>query len=236
MIFISPRKHRTIHPECKLEELIIKEAREKKLPRLLLTIRVFMNSIAVLIVNSILLGVGLAMDAFSVSIANGLNEPKMKKSKFFSIAGVFAFFQALMPLTGWVCVHTVIKYFKVFEKFIPWIALILLVFIGMKMIIEAVKNNGKEETAGVLTVRLLIVQGIATSIDALSAGFTIAEYGILSALLCAGIISVVTFLICIVGLLIGKKVGDKLSTKAQIFGGIILIGIGLEIFVSGMIK
>ena len=176
------------------------------------------------------------MDAFSVSIADGLNEPKMKKGKFFSIAGVFAFFQALMPLTGWICVHTVIKYFKIFEKFIPWIALILLVFIGMKMIIEAVRNNGKEETAGILTLRLLIVQGIATSIDALSAGFTIAEYGILSALLCAGIISVVTFIICIAGLLIGKKVGDKLSTKAQIFGGIILIGIGLEIFVSGMIK
>ena len=195
-----------------------------------------MNSLAVLIVNSILLGIGLAMDAFSVSIADGLNEPKMKKGKFFSIAGVFAFFQAMMPLTGWICVHTVIKYFKIFEKFIPWIALILLVFIGMKMIIEAVRNNGKEEVAGVLTIRLLIVQGIATSIDALSAGFTIAEYGILSALLCAGIISVVTFIICIVGLLIGKKVGDKLSTKAQIFGGIILIGIGLEIFVSGMIK
>lgn len=195
-----------------------------------------MNSLAVLIVNSILLGIGLAMDAFSVSIADGLNEPKMKKGKFFSIAGVFAFFQALMPLTGWICVHTVIKYFKIFEKFIPWIALILLVFIGMKMIIEAVRNKGKEEVAGVLTIRLLIVQGIATSIDALSAGFTIAEYGILSALLCAGIISVVTFIICIVGLLIGKKVGDKLSTKAQIFGGIILIGIGLEIFVSGMIK
>ena len=195
-----------------------------------------MNSLAVLIVNSILLGIGLAMDAFSVSIANGLNEPKMKKSKFFSIAGVFAFFQALMPLTGWICVHTVIKYFKIFEKFIPWIALILLVFIGMKMIIEAVRNNGKEEAAGVRTIILLIVNGIATSIDALSAGFTIAEYGILSALLCAGIISVVTFIICTAGLLIGKKVGDKLSTKAQIFGGIILIGIGLEIFVSGMIK
>ena len=236
MIFISPRKHRTIHPECKLKELIIKEAREKKTPAPVVDNKGFMNSIAVLIVNSILLGIGLAMDAFSVSIANGLNEPKMKKSKFFSIAGVFAFFQALMPLTGWVCVHTVIKYFKIFEKFIPWIALILLVFIGMKMIIEAVKNNGKEENAGILTLRLLIVQGIATSIDALSAGFTIAEYGILSALLCAGIISVVTFIICIIGLIIGKKVGDKLSTKAQIFGGIILIGIGLEIFVSGMIK
>ncbi len=195
-----------------------------------------MNDIAVLIVNSILLGVGLAMDAFSVSIANGLNEPKMKAGKSFLIAGVFAFFQAAMPLTGWICVHTVIRYFKIFEKFIPWIALILLVFIGLKMIVEAVKNRGKEEAAGVLTLRILIVQGIATSIDALSAGFTIAEYGVLSALLCAGIISTVTFMICIIGIFIGRKVGDKFSTKAQILGGIILIGIGLEIFISGVIK
>ena len=195
-----------------------------------------MNDIAVLIVNSILLGVGLAMDAFSVSIANGLNEPKMKVGKSFLIAGVFAFFQAAMPLTGWICVHTVIIYFKIFEKFIPWIALILLVFIGLKMIVEAVKNRGKEEAAGVLTLRILIVQGIATSIDALSAGFTIAEYGVLSALLCAGLISAVTFMICIIGIFIGRKVGDKFSTKAQILGGIILIGIGLEIFISGVIK
>lgn len=191
-----------------------------------------MNDLFVLIVNSFLLGVGLAMDAFSVSIANGLNEPKMKASKSLTIAGVFAFFQAAMPLIGWLCVHTIIKYFKIFEKFIPWIALILLAFIGIKMIVEAVKNKDKEEAAGVLTVRLLIVQGIATSIDALSTGFAIAEYGILDALLCAGIISVVTFAICMVGIFIGKKVGDKFSTKAQIIGGIILIGIGLEIFIS----
>ncbi|MBR6383662.1 MAG: manganese efflux pump [Lachnospiraceae bacterium] len=195
-----------------------------------------MNEFAVLIVNSILLGVGLAMDAFSVSIANGLNEPKMKASKSLTIAGVFAFFQAAMPLIGWLCVHTIVKYFKIFEKFIPWIALILLAFIGIKMIVEAVRNKDKEEAAEVLTVKLLIVQGIATSIDALSTGFAIAEYGILEALLCAGIISVVTFAICMVGIFIGKKVGDKFSTKAQIFGGIILIGIGLEIFISGMIK
>ena len=193
-----------------------------------------MNEFAVLIVNSILLGIGLAMDAFSVSIANGLNEPKMKAGKSLSIAGTFAFFQAAMPLIGWLCVHTIIKYFKIFEKFIPWIALILLGFIGIKMIVEAVKN--KEEATGVLTVRLLIIQGIATSIDALSAGFTIAEYGILSALLCAGIISAVTFVISMAGIFIGRKVGDRLSTKAQILGGIILIGIGLEIFISGMIK
>lgn len=70
-------------------------------------------------VNSMLLGIGLAMDAFSVSLANGLNEPDMKKSKMCGIAGVFAFFQAAMPMIGWICVHTIVKYFEAFEKFIP---------------------------------------------------------------------------------------------------------------------
>ena len=190
----------------------------------------------ILIFNSFLLGIGLAMDAFSVSIADGLNEQKMKMSKSFLIAGVFAFFQALMPLTGWLCVHTVIKYFKIFEKFIPWIALALLAFIGIKMIVEAVKNKDNEESSGVLTFKLLIVQGIATSIDALSTGFAIAEYEILSALACAGIIAAVTFVICMTGLFLGKKIGDKFSTRAQIFGGVILIAIGIEIFISGIIS
>ena len=189
-----------------------------------------------LIVNSLFLGVGLAMDAFSVSIANGLNEPNMKKTKSLSIAGVFAFFQALMPLLGWVFVHTIISYFKIFEKFIPWIALILLLYIGIKMIISAFKNGEEDEQKSVLTPKVLFVQGIATSIDALSAGFTIGEYGLLSAILCASIIAMVTFVICMIGLLLGKKIGTKFSNRAQIFGGVILIGIGLEIFISGMIK
>ena len=80
----------------------------------------------VFFVNSLLLGVGLAMDAFSVSLANGLNEPHMPKRKFVFIAATFAFFQALMPMIGWVCVHTIAQYFQSFEKAIPWIALILL--------------------------------------------------------------------------------------------------------------
>ena len=189
-----------------------------------------------LIVNSLFLGVGLAMDAFSVSIANGLNEPNMKKTKSLSIAGVFAFFQALMPLLGWVFVHTIITYFKIFEKFIPWIALILLLYIGSKMIISALKGGEEEEKKSVLTPKVLFVQGIATSIDALSAGFTIGEYGPLYAILCAAIIAAVTFIICIIGLLLGRKIGSKFSNRAQIFGGVILIAIGVEIFISGMIK
>ena len=184
--------------------------------------------------NSALLGVGLAMDAFSVSLANGLNEPKMKKNKMCGVAGIFAFFQALMPMIGWVCVHMLVQYFKAFEKFIPWIALILLLFIGGKMLIDGIKNkDGEVEKTGV-GLAALLVQGVATSIDALSVGFTISEYGFVMAAICALIIAVVTFIICMAGLFIGKKVGTKLSGKANILGGLILIFIGIEIFVTGI--
>lgn len=186
--------------------------------------------------NNVLLGVGLAMDAFSVSLANGLNEPTMKKSRMSGIAGVYAFFQWFMPLTGWICVHTIIQYFKVFEKFIPWIALALLLYIGGGMLIEGIKNKKSDEAkeASKLGFKALLIQGIATSIDALSVGFTIAEYNFLMAFIAGVIIAAVTFAICMGGLAIGKKFGTKLSTKASILGGIILIGIGLEIFIKGV--
>lgn len=185
-------------------------------------------------IKSFLLGVGLAMDAFSVSLANGLNEPKMKKGKMCGIAGVFALFQALMPMIGWICVHTVLQYFQVFEKFIPWIALILLAFIGGKMLLEGIKGGDEEEEKVGVGFGALLVQGVATSIDALSVGFTISEYGLIMAIVCAAIIAVVTFVICMAGLGIGKKFGTKLSNKAAILGGVILIGIGLEIFITGV--
>lgn len=184
--------------------------------------------------NSVLLGVGLAMDAFSVSLANGLNEPKMTKNKMCGVAGTFAFFQALMPMIGWICVHTIVQYFKVFEKFIPWIALILLLFIGGKMLIEGIKNKDGEVEKTEVGLVALLVQGVATSIDALSVGFTISEYGLFMAVVCALIIAVVTFIICMIGLFIGKKMGTKLAGKANILGGIILIFIGIEIFVTGV--
>ena len=189
----------------------------------------------IFIINSIFLGVGLAMDAFSVSLANGLNEPVMKKKKMCGIAGVFAVFQGLMPMLGWICVHTIVKYFESFEGYIPWIALVLLLFIGGKMLIEGIKSKDEDEEKSKVGLGALLIQGIATSIDALSVGFTIAEYDLPMALLCTLIIALVTFVICIFGLLIGKKFGTKLSNKATIFGGIILIIIGLEIFITGII-
>lgn len=183
--------------------------------------------------NNILLGVGLAMDAFSVSLANGLNEPKMRRLKMSFIAFTFAFFQAVMPLIGWLCVHTVVEQFKSFERFIPYIALALLLYIGISMIVGAVKGSDTDEPVKVGFLSLM-VQGVATSIDALSVGFTIASYDFLMALVSALIIATVTFIICMGGLYIGKKFGTKLSNKATILGGAILIFIGLEIFVTGV--
>ena len=190
-----------------------------------------------LIFNSALLGVGLAMDAFSVSLANGLNEPCMKKPKMVGVAGLFAFFQALMPLIGWICIHTIAQHFAAFEKMIPWIALVLLCFIGGKMLLEGIRGGDCDCECGCtggIGISGLIIQGIATSIDALSVGFTIADYVLGEAIAAAIIIAVVTFFICFGGIAIGKKAGTRLSGKAGIFGGAILIFIGIEIFVTGV--
>lgn len=193
------------------------------------------------IFNSVLLGVGLAMDAFSVSMANGLNEPHMRKQKFIYIAFVFGAFQALMPMIGWFCVHTIVETFSAFASIVPWIALILLAYIGGKMIIEAIRTDEdededeEEEKEKTLSHSDLLIQGIATSIDALSVGFTIANYNLLMASSASLIIAIVTFVICLFGLKIGQTFGAKLSNKAQLLGGIILIVIGLEIFITGVL-
>ena len=183
--------------------------------------------------HSVVFGISLAADAFSVSLANGLNEQNMRKSKMMGVAGVFAFFQALMPLIGWLFVHTILEYFESFEKFIPWIAFALLSAIGIKMLIDGIKN--KEEAGGNRVGLLgLLIQGVATSIDALSVGFDIGKYDIWHALVSVSIIGVMTFGICLAGIIIGKKFGTHLAGKASILGGIILIIIGIEIFVTGV--
>ena len=197
-----------------------------------------------------LLGVGLAMDAFSVSLADGLGEKHLNASRVLTIAGTFAAFQFVMPVAGWLLVHTAAERFTAFQKFIPWIALILLLYIGGKMLIEGIRENREssgtdagattpddENTAADaehLTTSDLLVQGVATSIDALSVGFTIATYTAVKALTSAVIIGVVTLFICVAGLYLGKQIGTRLAGKASVFGGIILIAIGIEIWARGL--
>ena len=197
----------------------------------------FMPHSAVFILTSLSLGIGLAMDAFSVSLANGLGNPCMKKRTAVKIAAVFAFFQALMPMLGWILVHTAAEQFDAFRQCVPYIALVLLAFIGGKMLFEGIGEirEGKcpcENEAKKLTLTALIVQGVATSIDALSVGLTIADSNAIEALCSALIIGAITFLICFAGVMIGRTFGGGLSGKATVLGGGILILIGLEIFVS----
>ena len=207
---------------------------------------------AAFLIQSLALGVGLAMDAFSVSIANGLNEPDMKKPRMTAMAGVYAFFQFLMPLAGWVCVHTISERFRAFQKCIPWIAFLLLSYIGGKMLLEAWESRKKADirtgespvpspaakvdasSVSRLSASALLGQGIATSIDALSVGFTIAEYNAAAAFVCSVLIASVTFWICFGGLLFGRSLGSRFSGKASLAGGLILIGIGLEILIRGL--
>ncbi|MBR5017396.1 MAG: manganese efflux pump [Spirochaetia bacterium] len=185
--------------------------------------------------NSVLLGVGLAMDAFSVSIANCLANPRMNRAEMSGMAFSYGFFQFLMPMVGWFCVHTIISIFEKFQPFIPWIAFILLLYIGGKMVLEGIRGEVEEEGKK-LTFGILMLQSVATSIDALSVGFTIAEYQAAMALAASLIIAVVTFGICMGGAFIGKKAGSHLSGKASVLGGTILIAIGLEILIKSFIS
>lgn len=205
--------------------------------------------------NSAMLGFGLAMDAFSVSLANGFADNKMSKVRRHQMAGVYAGFQFMMPVIGWFLVHYAAEFFEGFQKFIPWIALILLAIIGGKMLIEGILDKraqikcsgggvcqkcdiekcrlyGIDDVGEHISNKLLVLQGIATSIDALSVGFTISQYGIWEVLLSAFIIGTVTYVVCYVGLKLGIKFGTKLSSYAKIIGGLILIAIGIEIFFS----
>lgn len=186
-----------------------------------------------LVITAMGLGFGLAMDAFSVSLANGLHEPKMKLPRMLVIAGTFAVFQGAMPMLGWVCVHTVLEYFSILGSFIPWIAFGLLGYIGGKMIYDGIKGDCEDgDCEGRLGFGMLMVQGIATSIDALSVGFAIANNTLFEALISVAIISVLTLGICLAGLIIGKIFGSKLAGKASVFGGVILVAIGLEILIT----
>ena len=208
------------------------------------------------IIYAILLGCGLAMDASAVSMTNGMNETKMKLPKMILVAAMFGIFQCIMPLCGYF-VGNIFKSFL--EKFTAIIALLLLSYIGGKMLYEGIKaireqkksakeSVNEEENVELaekkkLTFGQLFIQAIATSIDALTVGLVFIGVGVsygldnnFFAILVSVIIGIVTFIFSIISLFIGKKFGELLSDKAQIVGGLILIGIGLKTFIQFIIS
>ena len=217
----------------------------------------------IFIIASILLGVGLAMDAFAISIANGISRPDAKCRYVMKVTAVYAFFQFAMPMIGWVMVHEAAKALGAFNKLVPWIALVLLAFLGGRMILEGVRcgksgaevcsdggivknsnaevcskaavSKASETQPAELTGMTLFMQGVATSIDALSTGFTISSYDAEAAIVCSSIIAAVTWIMCFIGMRIGAKVGELFSAHAAIVGGVILVIIGIEVFAKDVL-
>ncbi|CEN78518.1 manganese efflux pump MntP [Paraclostridium sordellii] len=192
------------------------------------------------LVSVLLTSFALSMDAFAVSITKGMTMKNITKKIAFKIAFFFGLFQGGMPLIGWLLGISFEKYIKAFDH---WIALILLSFLGVKMIYESIKENKKDEVAMDLEInglnqntstvdiktKDLLVLSVATSIDALAVGVSFAFLNI-SIIEVVTSIAIITFLVCFTGVLIGKKIGPILKNYAEIIGGIILIFIGLNIF------
>lgn len=190
-------------------------------------------------VSILVLGIGLAMDAISVSLTDGFKEPEMTKKRAASISLIFGVFQATMPFIGWILAHTIVTSFSIFENFIPFISLALLWGIGIKMIIGYIKKRKEPETFETqenIPTKTIIMQALATSIDALSAGLTIANYTLLYAIIAFVVIGLITWGLCYFSIALGKKFGTGFTKNTDLIGGIILILIGTEIFVTGMIS
>ena len=222
-----------------------------------------LNMNLIFIIASILLGVGLAMDAFAISIANGISRPDAKCRYVMKVTAVYAFFQFAMPMIGWVMVHEAAKALGAFNKLVPWIALVLLAFLGGRMILEGIRcgksraevcsDSGMVKVSDTEVCRMselsevsetnqanlagmtLFMQGVATSIDALSTGFTISSYDAEAAIVCSSIIATVTWIMCFIGMRIGAKVGELFSAHAEIVGGVILVIIGIEVFAKDVL-
>ncbi len=207
-----------------------------------------MTFTVVLFLEVILIGVSLAMDAFAVSITDGLCYNKLSKGKALTIPSTFGIFQAVMPLIGYFVAFGVSQAFKtVFDAIDHWVAFVLLAIIGGKMLYDAIKEmRSKDETETHLkeySFTEVLIQGVATSIDALFVGISFATMeglkdSIPNVLLSVAIVGVVTFIISLVGLFIGVKVGNALkkhASIAELIGGLVLIGIGLKILIGGLI-
>ena len=182
------------------------------------------------LVEIFILAVGLSMDAFAVAICKGLGMKRVTVGKSAIVGGYFGFFQALMPLVGYLAG---MQFAQFIERFDHWIAFIMLSVIGGKMLYESFKGGESESSSGDLGVKTMLIMSVATSIDALMVGVTMAflKVDILPVVLFIG---VVTFILSAVGVWMGTAFGSKLSRKAEVAGGVILICIGLKIFVEHM--
>jgi len=189
---------------------------------------VFKDSVNMDFLTIILVAVGLSFDTFAVSVSNGLSITSLSFRQAIKIAFILAFFQALMPFLGWFMGIQVEQFVSEYDH---WIAFGLLLLLGMKMIIESIKKTNRQKDAEFPKLTIIIGMAIATSIDALVVGISFAFVKI-NIYYAVAIVGLVTFLVSMIGLLFGKTLGRKLGREIEVFGGIILIAIGIKILLS----
>ena len=183
------------------------------------------------LVELIILSVGLAMDAFAVSICKGLAMKKMKWKNAIIIGLYFGIFQAIMPLIGYLLG---VSFQSAITSIDHWVAFVLLVGIGANMIREAISKE-KEEANDSIKIKDMLILAIATSIDALAIGITFAFLEV-NITLAVSLIGIITFIISVIGVEIGNIFGDKYERKAELAGGIILIGLGIKILIEHLLN
>ncbi|MBN2443921.1 MAG: manganese efflux pump [Spirochaetales bacterium] len=174
------------------------------------------------------LALGLSMDAFSVSITNGCIIHELKLRHAIRIAFSFGLFQAIMPLIGWATGSLFSSYIQSFDH---WIAFGLLSFIGIKMIYDSRKRESENKTKDCRHYPTLFILSIATSIDALAVGVSFAFLNI-QIIFPVLLIGIITFIVCLIGIFIGNRIGKFFETGIELFGGLILIGIGIKILIE----
>ncbi len=191
----------------------------------------------------LLIGVALSMDAFAVGMTNGMSEPKMRLYKMLCVAGMYALFQFLMPVVGYYCGYA---FSSLVKKIAPYLSFALLAFIGGKMIFDFFREMraAKRETPVYVQKPLgagkLLMQAVATSIDALAVGVTFLAAETTEGLpmhvtLCALVIGAITFALSLLAVYLGKKIGDRFADKAGLLGGVILLAIGVKILIEGVL-
>ncbi|MCH5163354.1 MAG: manganese efflux pump [Clostridiales bacterium] len=189
----------------------------------------------VIYINGLLFGLGLAVDSFLIALTDGLDNPNVKIGKLALLAAMFAAFQILMPMLGWLCMHTVAVYVDYFDKVLSWIAFAVMLFFGVRMIVDGVKKQPLERKERDIGISAVILQCFVTSVDSLAVGFAIANYTVISALVCSIVIGSVTFIMFCLGYTVGKRFGLRFADAASVIGGIVFIGIGIEILITTLI-
>ncbi|MBN2664603.1 MAG: manganese efflux pump [Bacteroidales bacterium] len=182
------------------------------------------------IISIIIIALTLTFDTFAISITAGLVENKIKLWQAAKIALIFAFLQALFPVIGWLLGVQISHLINAYQH---WFAFALLVLIGSKMIFEALKNEEQKKTLNIFELKVILVLGIATSIDALIIGFSFAFLDV-NIWLAAFIIGFFTYFVAMIGMLVGKKTGHLFGRKAEIIGGLVLVGIGIKILIENI--